>query len=74
METTFVDKSRVTVREISKNVARDFIETHHYTHRVRAVETKLRSLERRVDWVEKLLWLSAGALISWLVTLVLRSM
>jgi hypothetical protein len=34
----------------------------------------LRSLERRVDWVEKLLWLSAGALISWLVTLVLRSM
>jgi hypothetical protein len=45
-----------------------------YTHRVRAVETKLRSLERRVDWVEKLLWLSAGALISWLVTLVLRSM
>ena len=45
-----------------------------YTHRVRAVETKLRLLERRVDWVEKLLWLSAGALISWLVTLVLRSM
>jgi hypothetical protein len=45
-----------------------------YTYRVRAVETKLRSLERRVDWVEKLLWLSAGALISWLVTLVLRSM
>jgi hypothetical protein len=33
METTFVDKSRVTVREISKNVARDFIETHHYTHK-----------------------------------------
>jgi hypothetical protein len=33
METTFVDKSRVTVREISKNVARDFIEAHHYTHK-----------------------------------------
>ena len=33
METTFVDKSRVTVREISKNVARDFIERHHYTHK-----------------------------------------
>jgi hypothetical protein len=31
METTFVDTSRVTVREISKNVARDFIERHHYT-------------------------------------------
>jgi len=33
METTFVDKSRVTVREISKNVARDFIERYHYTHK-----------------------------------------
>lgn len=33
METTFVDTSRVTVREISKNVARDFIERHHYTHK-----------------------------------------
>ena len=31
METQFVDKSRVTIREISKNVARDFIEKHHYT-------------------------------------------
>ncbi len=33
METTFVETSRVTVREISKTVARDFIETHHYTHK-----------------------------------------
>lgn len=33
METAFVDTSRVTVREISKNVARDFIERHHYTHK-----------------------------------------
>jgi hypothetical protein len=33
METTFVETSRVTVREISKSVARDFIETHHYTHK-----------------------------------------
>lgn len=44
-----------------------------YTHRVRAVEGKLRSLERRLDWVEKLLWLSAGAVISWLATLVVGS-
>lgn len=33
METTFVETSRVTVREISKSVARDFIEQHHYTHK-----------------------------------------
>jgi hypothetical protein len=44
-----------------------------YTHRIRAVETKLRAVDRRLDWVEKLLWLSAGALISWLITIVLRS-
>ena len=33
MEEQFVDKSRVSVREISKAVARDFIEKHHYTHK-----------------------------------------
>jgi hypothetical protein len=33
METTFVETSRVTVREISKSVARDFIEQYHYTHK-----------------------------------------
>lgn len=33
METSYVDISRVTVREISKAVARDFIEKHHYTHK-----------------------------------------
>ncbi len=33
METSFVDISRVSVREISKAVARDFIEKHHYTHK-----------------------------------------
>ena len=31
MEENFVDISRVTVREISKVVARDFIEKYHYT-------------------------------------------
>ena len=33
METTFVETSRVTVREIAKSVARDFIEQYHYTHK-----------------------------------------
>jgi len=33
LETSFVDISRVSVREISKAVARDFIEKHHYTHK-----------------------------------------
>lgn len=33
METTFVETSRVTVREISKSVARDFVEQYHYTHK-----------------------------------------
>ena len=45
-----------------------------YTHRVKSVADRVSRLEKRVEWVEKLLWLSAGALISWLVTLVLRSM
>lgn len=31
METSYVDISRVTVREINKAVARDFIEKYHYT-------------------------------------------
>lgn len=33
MEINFVDTSRVTLREITKPVARDFIETHHYTQK-----------------------------------------
>lgn len=33
METSYVNTSRVTVREISKAVARDFIEKHHYTRK-----------------------------------------
>ena len=44
-----------------------------YGHRIKAVESHLWRLEKRIDWVEKLLWLSAGAVISWLVTLVIRS-
>ena len=44
-----------------------------YTHRIKSVADRVGRLEKRMDWVEKLLWLSAGAVISWLVTLVLRS-
>jgi len=45
-----------------------------YTHRIKSVSDRVARLEKRMDWVEKLLWLSAGAVISWLVTLVLRNM
>ena len=45
-----------------------------YAHRIKSVTDRVGRLEKRMDWVEKLLWLSAGAVISWLVTLVLRSM
>ncbi len=42
-------------------------------HRVREVNGKVARLEKRVDWLEKLLWLSAGAVISWLAGVVLRN-
>lgn len=45
-----------------------------YGHKIKAVSDRVGRLEKRVDWVEKLLWLSAGAVISWLVTLVIRSL
>ena len=44
-----------------------------YGHKIKAVESRVYRLEQRMSWVEKLLWLSAGAVISWLVTLVIRS-
>lgn len=45
-----------------------------YTHRVRAVADRVSRLEKRVDWLEKLLWMSAGAVISWLVSIAIRSL
>ena len=45
-----------------------------YGHRIKAVDARVYRLEQRVGWVEKLLWLSAGAVISWLVTWVIRSL
>lgn len=44
-----------------------------YSHRIKSVGDRVRGLEKRLDWVEKLLWLSAGAVISWLVSIVIRS-
>lgn len=44
-----------------------------YGHKIKAVEARLGRIEKRVDWLEKLLWLSAGAVISWLVSIVLRN-
>lgn len=44
-----------------------------YSHRIKSVGDRVRGLEKRLDWIEKLLWLSAGAVISWLVSIVLRN-
>jgi len=44
-----------------------------YSHRIKAVEMKISRIEKRVEWLEKLLWLSAGAVISWLVAWAIRS-
>jgi len=45
-----------------------------YTYRVKSVSERVSRLEKRIDWVEKLLWLSAGAAISWLAGVVLRNL
>jgi endonuclease III len=45
-----------------------------YGHRIKAVDARVYRLEQRVGWVEKLLWLSAGAVISWLVTWLIRGL
>ena len=45
-----------------------------YGHRIKAVDARVYRLEQRVGWVEKLLWLSAGAVISWLLTWLIRGL
>ena len=45
-----------------------------YTHKARELNNRVSRLEKRMDWVEKLLWLSAGAVISWLAGVVLRGL
>jgi hypothetical protein len=44
------------------------------THRVKEVSNRVGRLEKRMDWVEKLLWLSAGAVISYLAGALLRNL
>jgi hypothetical protein len=47
---------------------------NEYTLKIREVSNRIGRVEKRVDWVEKLLWLSAGAVISWLATGLIRSL
>ena len=42
-----------------------------YGHKIKFVADRISRLEKRVSFVEKLLWLSAGAVISWLANHVL---
>ena len=44
-----------------------------YGHKIKSVADRVGRLEKRVGWVEKLLWLSAGAAISAMANFVLRS-
>ena len=44
-----------------------------YGHKIKFVADRVSRLEKRVSFVEKLLWLAAGAAISWLSNVVIRS-
>ena len=43
-----------------------------YGHKIKFVADRISRLEKRVSFVEKLLWLAAGAAVSSLVEFVLR--
>lgn len=43
-----------------------------YGHKIKSVSDRVSRLEKRVSFVEKLLWVSSGAVISWLVEFVIR--
>ena len=43
-----------------------------YGHKIKFVADRISRLEKRVSFVEKLLWLAAGAVVSSLVEFVLR--
>ena len=45
-----------------------------YGHKIKFVADRVSRLEKRVGFIEKLLWLSSGAVISWLVEFVIRSL
>lgn len=47
---------------------------NEYTLKIREVSNRIGRVEKRIDWIEKLLWLSAGAVISWLATGLIRSL
>jgi len=44
-----------------------------YGHKIKSVSDRVSRLEKRVGFIEKLLWLIAGAVISWLANVVIRS-
>jgi hypothetical protein len=44
-----------------------------YGHKIKFVADRVSRLEKRVSFIEKLLWLAAGAVISWLANVVIRS-
>lgn len=44
-----------------------------YGHKIKSVADRVSRLEKRVGFIEKLLWLIAGAVISWLANVVIRS-
>ena len=43
-----------------------------YGHKIKSVVDRVSRLETRVSFIEKLLWLSAGSVISLLVEFVIR--
>jgi len=65
--------SEVTFKDLRLIVKDLRLLRNDYGHRFKHYSVQLTKLEKRVDWVEKLLWLSAGAVISWLVSIVIRS-
>jgi hypothetical protein len=44
-----------------------------YGHKIKFVADRVSRLEKRVNFIETLLWMSAGAVISWLANVVIRS-
>ena len=43
-----------------------------YASKVKSVSERVGRLEKRIDWLEKLLWMSGGAVISSLAGFILR--
>ena len=43
-----------------------------YGYKIKSVADRVGRLEKRVGWVEKLLWFAVGAVISWLIELLIK--